>query len=415
MTLVALELHDAGVTAVAPGTATGSSDAGILGVASPGFALLEGQELLTGSAARERSRLAPRRTHHRFWHALDAHTPLPRPFPRDWTAADLAHAHLERLWREIRTARMRAGMDENPERVVLVVPGSFAPEALGLLLGICGAAGLPVSALVDLALAAAAGSRFAPTRAPVRAASVDPVSDAGRLLHFDLHLHRAVVTELRATASGGLVRRSVRTAESAGRVALEDTWARTVAAAFVRATRFDPLHAPGTEQTLYRRLAPWLERLEASDTRRDSATPKAPETVPFTLELGGEERNVELTREQAVAAVEGLYQRLVEPVRALASSDEPPVLLLSSHATGLPGLIERLEAAGVSAVVPLPPGAAGRGALAVRDAILLHPGEEANEPSGGLPLVLRLPSEAVQGTVRAALPGTHAGEPDGPA
>lgn len=405
MTLLALELHDAGVTAVAPGTAAGPSEARILGASSPGFALLEGEELLTGTAARERSRLAPRRTHHRFWHALDAHTPLPRPFPRDWTAADLAHAHLERLWWEIRTARMRAGMDENPVRAVLVVPGSFEPAALGLLLGICGAAGLPVSALVDLALAAGAGSRFAPTR-------TDPAARARRLLHFDLHLHRAVVTELRATASGGLVRRSVRTAEGAGRVALEDTWARTVAAAFVRATRFDPLHAPDTEQTLYHRLATWLERLEASDTR--SATSEAPETVPFTLELGGEERAVELTRAHAVAAVEGLYRRLVEPVRALASGDEPPVLLLSSHATGLPGLTERLEAAGVSAVVPLSPGAAGRGALAVCDAIFRSPRREANEPSGGLPLVLRLPPAAVRGAVRAT-PGTHVGEPDGTA
>jgi len=411
MTLLALELHDAGVTAVAPGTAAGSSEARILGTSSPGFALLEGEELLTGTAARERSRLAPRRTHHRFWHALDAHTPLPHPFPRDWTAADLAHAHLERLWREVRTARMRATtmqteVSEDPARVVLVVPGSFGPEALGLLLGICGAAGLPVSALMDLALAAAAGSRFAPTR-------IDPAARAHRLLHFDLHLHRAVVTELRATASGGLVRGSVRTAEGAGRVALEDTWARTVAAAFVRATRFDPLHAPGTEQTLYQRLAPWLERLEASDTR--SASSEAPETAPFTLDLGGEERTVEPTRAQTVAAVEGLYQRLVEPVRALASGDEPPVLLLSSHATGLPGLIERLEAAGVSAVVPLSPGAAGRGALAVRDAVFRSPDREANEPSGGLPLVLRLPPEAVQGAVRGAVPGTHVGEPDGAA
>ena len=376
MSLLAVELHDAGVAAVAAPAAESSegTEPRLLGPPSPGFALLEGEELRIGVAAAERRRLAPRRTHHHFWHALDARRALPRPFPREWMAADLAHAHLEALWREIPT--------ETARRVVLAVPGSFEPEQLGLVLGICRAAGIPVTGLVDLALAAAVGS-----------------STARRVLHFDLHLHRGVVTELQATASGGLVRRSVRTVEGAGRVALEDAWARAVAGVFVHSTRFDPFHAPHTEQALYHRLAPWLEGLERSDS----------EVAPFTLELGGEERTVELSREGAVAAVAELYERLVEPVRALASSapdDGPPELLLSSHATGLPGLAERLEAAGVSAVLPLSPGAAGRGALTVSEAILQGPWEDPMDASA-LPLLLRLPPPA------ADPPQTRTGAPDG--
>lgn len=384
MSLVALELHDAGVTAVAPGA--GGSEPRILGAPSPGFALLEGETLWTGPAARERRRLAPRRAHHRFWHTLDAHQALPRPFPQDWTAADLAHAHLEGLWQEIRSTRGRTEgsgngnpRSEDPERVILAVPGSFEPEQLGLLLGICRAAGIPVAGLVDLALAAAAQG-----------------DSAHRLLHFDLHLHRGVITELRANASGELVRRSVRAAEGVGRVTLEDLWAHAAAGAFVHATRFDPLHDPHTEQALYHRLAPWLESLEET------------ETAPLTLELGGEPRTVELSRERAVAAVEDVYRRLVEPVRDLASAGEPPVLLLSHHATGLPGLTERLEAAGISAIEPLSAGAAGRGALTVRTAIP----QDAGAPGGphALPLILRLPLPAAS---EAAIPGPLTGAPDG--
>ena len=78
-------------------------------------------------AALARARETPRFVHHRFWQDLDTE-PLGRPFPRDLSAADLAHAHLS----EVRQAPCRKASDQ----VLLAVPGCFSARQLGLLLGL---------------------------------------------------------------------------------------------------------------------------------------------------------------------------------------------------------------------------------------------------------------------------------------
>lgn len=391
--MIALEIHDAGLVAVAGG--------GEIGDPRPGYAFWEGSEPIFGAAARERARQAPRRAHHRFWHALDAETPLPRPFPRDWTAADLAHAQLSGIRGEIES--------ESRSRVVLAVPGSFDPRQLGLLLGICTAAGLPVTGLVDLAVAGATECLSQ------RAAEA---GELRRAIHLDLHLHRTVVTELavrKGTSGIEVARRGVELVD-VGRVALEDAWAQHLAAAFVRSTRFDPLHSANTEQALYERLPTWLQALSADSAETGASGAEAegalgaPGAPPFTMELGGEERTVEIGREEATAAVSSLYRRILEPVASLAhtqahtqtgtltgtqtdTTDPATVVLLSPTATGLPGLVQRLDALGFASVLPLPVGAPGRGALAAWGTILPGATVEAPEPEQpvALPLTLRLP------------------------
>ena len=92
MSAAALELHDGGLLVVdesdlhAPAAAP-----------SPGYAVLDEETLLTGTAAMSRARLKPRFAHSRFWQELDA-TPLGRPFAGGLTRADLAHAHLSHVW-----------------------------------------------------------------------------------------------------------------------------------------------------------------------------------------------------------------------------------------------------------------------------------------------------------------------------
>ncbi len=164
------------------------SDGGLLGVAeggavlgpSPGCALVEGDVPLFGEEALRRSRLSPRLVASDFWSRLDP-APLGPPFPDGLSAADLVHGHLESLWRT-----GRAGTDE----VVLAVPGVYDERQLGLLLGIAQALSMPVTGLVDAAVAAASAG-----------------FPGERLLHVDLGLRRAVVTEIRQGAS--LVRERV--------------------------------------------------------------------------------------------------------------------------------------------------------------------------------------------------------------
>mgnify|MGYP002066408789 CR=1 FL=1 len=84
--------------------------------------------------------------------------------------ADLAHAHMLHLW------ETEGG---NEDQIVIAVPGLYTEEQLGLLLGIAEACHIPVGGLVDAAVAAAVDR-------PARS----------KCLHLDIHLHRAVLTEL---------------------------------------------------------------------------------------------------------------------------------------------------------------------------------------------------------------------------
>jgi hypothetical protein len=342
MPVMAIEINDAGIVAVgeaAPGTA--------LAPASPGYALLDGDRLLTGLEAAAAARLKPRFVHDRFWCDLDT-APIGRPFPDHVTTGDLGHAHLSDVWRRVGT-----GADS----VVLAVPGSHDERQLGLILGVARAAGVPVSGLVDAAVAASAGGV--------------PGED---LLHVDLQRHRAVVTELRQR--GEIVRGRVEVVERPGLAALHDTWLRYIAGLFVRKTRFDPLHAASTEQELFARLPGWLDDLRAG------------ETAVATLTAGGRDYSVDLTRGQVVAAVDDDYGRIVQLVSLTRSAGGTTTVLLSHRVASLPGLEARLAAIAGVETVRLSPEAAASGAL--RHAPRSRTADEE------IPFVVRLPlSDAV--------------------
>ncbi len=353
MTTLALEIHDAGMVAV--------DDSGAVSRPSPGYALLDGDAVITGRAALARAREKPRWVHHRFWHDLDT-TPLGKPFPRDLSPADLAHAHLSEVWRSLPEAGS----------VLLAIPGSFSSRQLGLILGIARSCGLPIAGLVDAAVAATATA----------AAAGHP---GRKLYHLDLHLHRVVLTELEMSAPPSsaseqlatAARRRVQIADGAGWVALLDAWARRVAELFVHATRFDPLHSAASEQALYRHLPEWLEAL------RDD------ELIEATLGPEGRRRTIELTRPDLVAAADEVYDSVLELVLSLKRAGERVTLLLARQIADLPGLEPRLEELRDVATVRLPAGAAARGALATRDQIA-----STADSTAGLPFVNRLSFEA---------------------
>ncbi len=376
MTL-ALEIHDAGIRWV---DASGASEA------SPGYALWEGGAIVAGRAALHRAREKPRFIHHRFWQDLDTE-PLGKPFPRDLSAADLAHSHLSEVWK---TA------PDGTSRVILAVPGSFSARQLGLVLGIARACSLPVAGLVDAAAAAT----------PVAVAAAG--HPGRRLLHLDLHLHRVVLTELEMNDPPAqerwatVVRRRVRVEDGGGLVALQNAWARRIAELFVHATRYDPLHSATAEQALYSQLPEWLEALHSK------------ELIEATLGPEGRQRTALLTRPDLVDAADRFYDSLPEMVLSLKRAGESVTLLLARGLADLPGLESRLAELRGVVTVPLPGAAAASGALLTEDQILAaaDPDPAPTETSGlrkrpltGLPLVTRLSFEA---PALAALPRSTA-------
>jgi hypothetical protein len=333
----ALEIHDAGLILVR------SSDPAAAGVpASPGYALFDGDRLLTGVEAAGRSRREPRQTHTSFWDGLSTDA-LGPPFPPRVSAADLAHGHLSQVWE-----RAGDGVDE----VLLAVPGFHDEDRLGLILGIARACGMPVAGMVDSAVAAAVHGW-----------------PGGRLLHLDLHLHRAVVTELVQTDR--VLRGRVETDEQSGLAAIRGSLLRRVAQLFLHETRFDPLHAAATEQRLWDALPHWLARLHVE------------EVLAVELESAGEERVVELTLSGLGTAVDEHYDRIVRLVGTLKPAGETTTVLLAHHAAMLPGLEARLAEVTHTRVVALGETAVPAGALVCRDVI--------RSTSDELPFVIRLP------------------------
>jgi FHA domain len=344
---LAIEVNDTGLAGLSdPDAAAGKP--------SPGYALCEGAEIVVGREAWRRARLRPRHVVDSFWSALDTR-PLPRPFPEQLSSADLVHAHLSELWE---------GWRSGVSSVLLAVPGHYSAEQLALLLGVARSAGMPVDGLVDAAVAAAAAA---------------PRGD--RMLYVDVELHRTVVTEL--LLRGELLRGRVECAQGSGLVALRESWARRIADAFVRQTRFDPLHTAEAEQELYLKLSAWFADLK-----------RAP-LGPIRLELRGD-RVAEMSGAELGAASEGVFTAVVRLVGSLKPAGETVTLLLSSRVASLPGLPEQLSGIGGVAVVPLIEGAAARGALRCR--------EQIRADTEALPLVSRLHPAEASGAAAAPIP-----------
>ena len=353
MSRFALYLNDAGITLL--------DDQRVL-YRQPGFALLDGAELIVGNAAFQRARINPRSIQHRYWSALTAEPLKDRRFEH-LSAADLASRQFEDVWRE-------TGNSGND--VVLAVPSYIRNESLGLLLGIASELGIRVAALVD---AAAAATR----REYVNAVPV----------HIDMGLHATTLTRLGQAGQAQVERAEV--LDDFGVYALYDTWLNVIAEALVQQSRFDPLHTAATEQGLLDQLARWL----ADASHQDS--------VFLELEHGGLTHRAEIETLTLVNAVAPHYQSIASRLRALFRAGETPALQVSDRIARLPGLTDLLKARVGGEVFALEPGATARGALArLRD-----------EPavSGGVSLRRQLPWDQSAYAVEVTAAAAEAGQP----
>ena len=106
MSDLVLEINDIGLTV---------SDGEKMLLFSPACALLDGNHIVVGQEAFEKSRLRPLWTNNRFWSRLDQEK-LANPSGRFQTNADLAHAHLEHIWHKLNKAA--------DSGLIIVVPGT---------------------------------------------------------------------------------------------------------------------------------------------------------------------------------------------------------------------------------------------------------------------------------------------------
>jgi len=352
MATIGIEIVDAALVAERDGARIASQ---------PGVALLGNGSITTGAAAAAAQRLTPAIANDRFWSDLATES-LARTERPQVSHADLAHAQLAALWAE------SAGPGDE---AALALPATMRPQSVGLLVGIARHAGIPLAGLVDAAVAACAG-----------------LAARATVLHLDVQLHQAVLTEMGGESV--LRRRRIATATRAGQRPMYAAWAQLVAEALVRRTRFDPLHEAATEQQLWLRLPEWLAALAGR------------ESVDAVIDTDNGSFSAAVRREQFTLAAEAWYAQLSDLVEGLRRSGEPATLALSARAASLPALAERLGNAPGLDVAVLPDVAAAAGAAA--QAAALAPAEP---PA----LVLALPrAHPVEGgPVRRAVPvaATH--------
>jgi hypothetical protein len=335
MTALAIDINDAGLVV--------ANDSALL-AAEPGFARIDRGKIVTGEAAKAGARLQPRQTSNRFWSALSLE-PGSAGADLGKNAAELAYAQLETLWRTF-----GSGVTD----VVLVVPGAYRTDQLGLLLGLAQECGMPVRALVDTAAAA----------------SVRP--HAGRqLIYVDAGLHRASVTLIE---QDGEAQVRGEHALNQGLAGIADAFARRIAELFVRSTRFNPFEHAETEQQLYDRLPGWLARLE-----RD-------QQIELELEYRTEKFRVAAERDPVLGVAHGFCRALAQLVAQHRERGKSLVVQVSDRLAALPGLLSELARLDDVQSEPLEPGHAARSALLARALVAA--------PSAQVKLVKRLPWRA---------------------
>jgi len=330
---LAIEINDAGLT-VADGS-------GVLAV-EPGYASLDNGNVLTGKTAFAQARLRPRQTSNRFWDNLSL-DPESAGIEGVGSSAELAFRQLDGLWSRFGGA----GKD-----AVLVVPGHYTREQLGLLLGLVQECRMPIRAMVNAA--AAVSARPWPGR---------------QLVYLDVHLHRFSATQLR---QGDAVAADPEQAlNGVGLVSLMDLWAKRVAEVFVLQTRFDPFHRADSEQLVYDRLPESLAVLCSDDD------------VELGLTFGGQERTVLLKRKQLLGVAAGAWRAVVQFVAQQREPGASLTLQVSHRVEHLPGLEAELKRLDDTRIVTLPRDAAVEGALASV--------ERLDTASGQVRLLKRLP------------------------
>lgn len=314
MTLIATHINDADISVI---------DSERIFYREPGFALLEGDHLAVGMEAFNEARLKPRQIHSEFWSNLQTQRLTKPPF-QQLSTADLVSRQFEQAWR---TAAERG------DRLVVAVPAYMDSTSLGLLLGIAAEFEIPVVAMVDAAVAA--------TRREYRGAV--PV-------HVDLSLHSTTLTRMSQNGQAQVDRSAV--IKESGMLVLYDAWIRTITNAFVKQSRFDPLHTAETEQLMQNYLTKWL------------STASSGNTVLLEIEYRGITHKAELDLLQVAEAAAPVYQRIVSSLRALYRAEETPAIQLSDRAARMPGLAEMLKARVGGETYLLEPGATARGLLA---------------------------------------------------
>jgi len=277
-------------------------------LASPGYAVMDGNKLLLGQEAMDNARLLPRFASNQFWDQLSSE-PTAIHLPGIRHQADLAFAHLEKIWQDCCAKASR------PTEVIFAVPGYYAREQLGLLLGMAKEADIPVCAMVDAGLLSVAGQ-----------------TGGGPLLHLDASLHRVVLTVLEADTF--ISHRDTRF-HPQGINHFREKWASVIARQMIEHTRFDPLRQAHSEQKLFDMMPAWIASLTGGNSSQT-----------FDLALANQSWQVTITTDHLLSASSDIYPKIIQLINTAIKdhqSLQPARLYVSHRLAGVPGMMGTID------------------------------------------------------------------------
>ena len=322
---LAFELNDASLTWVRGGDILASE---------PGFALLNGDKVVTGFAAISQAHLQPRLSQNRYWDELSTKLDADGK-----SYAELAFLQLQ---------KMVADLNLSGANTILVTPGHYDREQLGLVLGIVQECGLNAVGLLQGA--AVASTRPWPGR---------------QLIHLDAGLHRLSVSIVGQSEFAQVEQEEY--LPDMGLAAMMNRWAHRVSELFIIATRFDPSHRAESEQKLFDAVPMWIKQLRSEEQ----------------LQVDLEGHSLVLERSQFASALDDYFRALGQVITRVRTTGLETVLQISDRLAGVPGLVEYLAGLEGCEVVTLSEDHTARAVLSAAEHI--------SSQQGGLRLTRQLP------------------------
>lgn len=195
-----------------------------------GYALLTDKGIKTGDSARASTWLQPQRAYNQFWDQLNQ-TPFPVKHTYARHNADIAYAQLKHLLQSV----------NNPEQLILAIPGHIKDQQLSLLLGLLRALEVEVIGTIDSAVVAA-----------------NAYPEAQYIV--ELHLYQTVITVIDRKQSEIKIIEQ-RFLPDVGILSLYNQVAGLISQQLIDQHRYDPLHSSATEQQIYDLIPSWLQAL----------------------------------------------------------------------------------------------------------------------------------------------------------
>ena len=311
MSFLGIEFNDHAITGV-------SGDRVLF--SEPGCAYCEGTGVVFGSEALRSAHLRPSAFYDKYWRGL-SEQPLARPTSQYKTSADLAYAQLQQLW---------ASAGSGITQVAFAVPTYWSDEQLGLVLGLAVDAGMPLTGLATLPVAA------------TRRSYPDY-----ELLHIETGLTATSVARLRQDSAAALSD-DVAILDM-GTVQLERSMAEYFARRFLECSRFDPMHDAASEQAIYDQLDDWVAILAANAE------------AELRTEFKGNQFTAATNYADLQAWLQLRCQPLIQSLRARTSVEQPTALQIGATLAAFPGVAQLLADLPGCDVFVLEPGAAAHG------------------------------------------------------